>query len=291
MKPPAFEYAAPRTVAEAAALLRASDGDAKVLAGGQSLVPLLAMRLARPSLLVDLGRIAELDYVREDAGGIAVGAMTTKTTVERSALVRTRQPLFWDATRLIGHPQIRHRGTVGGSMAQADPAAEYPAAALALGATLRIVREGGDRTVDAADFFVSALTTALAPGEILTEVRVPMLAPGTGWSVQEMARRHGDFAIAGTALTLSVSGGRIASARIVLFGVAPAPLRASAAEAVLAGERPGPAVFARAADEARKAIDDPLSDPHASGEYRRHLAGVLVARALAEAAPRAEGRS
>lgn len=286
MKPPVFEYASPRSVAEAAALLGAHGGEAKLLAGGQSLMPLLAMRLARPSLLVDLGRIAELDYVRDDGGEIAIGAMATKTTVERSALVRERQPLFHHATRLIGHPQIRNRGTVGGSMAQADPAAEYPAAALALGATMRIAREGGERSVEAADFFLSALTTALEPGEVLTEVRLPRLAPGTGWSVLEISRRHGDFAIAGTAVTLSIEGGRIASARIVLFGVAPSPLRVRAGEQALVGERPGPAAWELATEKARTAAEEPLSDPHASAEYRRHLAAVLVARALAEAAQR-----
>ena len=201
MKPAPFEYAAPRSIGEALALLRTQDGEAKILAGGQSLMPLLAMRLARPSLLVDLGHIEGLDYVREESGVIAIGAMTTKSTVERSDLVRTRQPLFHEATRLIAHPQIRNRGTVGGSMAQADPAAEYPAAALALDAKMRIVGEGGERIVDAADFFVSTLTTALEPGEILIEVRVPMLAPGTGWSLLEVSRRHGDFAMAGVAAT------------------------------------------------------------------------------------------
>ncbi len=291
MKPPVFEYAAPHSVAEAAGLLAASDGEAKVLAGGQSLMPLLAMRLARPSLLVDLGRIPELDYVREDGGEIAIGAMTTKTSVERSALVRAKQPLFHAATQLIGHPQIRNRGTVGGSMAQADPAAEYPAAALALGATLRIARPGGERSVAAADFFLSALTTALESGEVLTEVRIPKLAPGTGWSVQEVSRRHGDFAIAGTAVTLSVEGGRIAASRIVLFGVAPAPLRVASGEAALAGQRPGPEAWGLAAEKARAAAEEPLSDAHASAEYRRHLAGVLVARALAEAATRAGGKA
>ena len=166
MKPAPFEYAAPRSIGEALALLRTQDGEAKILAGGQSLMPLLAMRLARPSLLVDLGHIEGLDSIREESGVIAIGAMTTKSSVERSELVRTRQPLFHEATRLIAHPQIRNRGTVGGSMAQADPAAEYPAAALALDAKMRIVGEGGERIVDAADFFVSTLTTALEPGEI-----------------------------------------------------------------------------------------------------------------------------
>ena len=289
MKPPAFEYAAPRSIAEAVALLRAHDGEAKLLAGGQSLMPLLAMRLARPSLLIDLGRIDGLDYVREEAGSIAIGAMTTKTTVERSELVRTRQQLFLEATRLIGHPQIRNRGTVGGSMAHADPAAEYPAAALVLGAKLRVVGDGGERSIDAADFFVSTLTTALEPFEILTEVRVPVLAPGTGWSMLEVSRRHGDFAMAGAALTLRLDGGRIASARIVLFGVGPIPVRARAAEEILAGEKPAAAIYTRAAAQACASVSEPLSDLHASAEYRLHLAGVLVERALAEAVTRAGG--
>ncbi|HBZ72876.1 MAG TPA: molybdopterin dehydrogenase [Deltaproteobacteria bacterium] len=289
MKPPVFDYLAPRSVAEAAELLRAHDGEAKVLAGGQSLMPLLAMRLARPSLLVDLGRIPELDYVREDGGVLAIGAMTTKTTIERSPLVRERQPLFHEATRLIGHPQIRNRGTVGGSMAQADPAAEYPAAAIALGATMRTARPEGERSIESANFFLSALTTALGPGEILTEVRIPFLPRGTGWSVLEFSRRHGDFAIAGTVVTLSIEAGRISSARIALFGVAATPLRVTSGEDALVGERPGQAAFETAAQKARMATEEPLSDLHASGEYRRHLAGALVGQALAEAAARARG--
>jgi carbon-monoxide dehydrogenase medium subunit len=287
MKPPAFEYAAPRTVAEAAALLRASDGEAKLLAGGQSLMPLLAMRLARPSLLVDLGRIEELDYVREDGGSIAIGAMTTKTTVERSALVRTRQPLLFDATRLIAHPQIRNRGTVGGSMAQADPAAEYPAAALALGATLRLASEGGERSVPAADFFLSALTTALGPAEILTEVRVPMLAPNTGWSVLEIARATATSRSPAPSSTLCRGGAsapRASCSSASLRSRARARWRGS-----LVGEKPGAAAFG--APQQARSREEPLSDPHASAAYRRHLAGVLAARGLAEAAARAEGRS
>ena len=289
MKPSAFEYAAPQSVAEAVALLRTQDGEAKILAGGQSLMPLLAMRLARPSLLVDLGRIEALDYVREESGVIAIGAMTTKSTIERSDLVRTRQALFHEATRLVGHPQIRNRGTVGGSMAQADPAAEYPAAALALDAKMRVVGGAGERIIDAADFFVSTLTTALAPDEILIEVRVPMLAAGTGWSMLEVSRRHGDFAMAGAAATVALDGGRIRSARIVLFGVGPVPVRARAAEQAVAGQKPAAAAWASAAAQARDVVEEPLSDPHASAAYRRHLAGVLVERALAEAVTRAGG--
>ncbi len=289
MKPAAFDYAAPRTVAEASALLRARGDEAKVLAGGQSLMPLLAMRLARPSLLVDLGSVDGLDYVREETSGVSIGAMTTKATVERSAVVRARQPLFHAATCLIGHPQIRSRGTVGGSMAHADPAAEYPAAALALGATLRVAGESGERTLAAEDFFVSTLTTALEPGEILIEVRLPALAPRTGWSILEISRRHGDFAMAGAVTTVALDAGRIASARIVLFGVAPVALRASDAEQCLAGEQPGDALYATAAARSRAAVEEPLSDLHASADYRRHLAGVLVQRSLREAVARAGG--
>ena len=289
MKPAAFEYAAPSSIAEALALLRTQDGDAKILAGGQSLMPLLAMRLARPSLLVDLGRIAGLDSIREESGVIAIGAMTTKSAIEHSDLVRTRQPLFHAATRLIAHPQIRNRGTVGGSMAQADPAAEYPAAALALDAKMRVVGDAGERIIDAADFFVSTLTTALEPGEILIEVRVPMLAPGTGWSILEVSRRHGDFAMAGAAAMVALDAGRVRSARIVLFGVGPVPLRARAAEDAVAGKPPAAATWASAAAHARDAVEEPLSDSHASAAYRRHLAGVLVERALAEAVTRAGG--
>lgn len=291
MKPPAFEYAAPRTVAEAARLLRTHDGEAKLLAGGQSLMPLLAMRLSRPTLLVDLGRVEGLDYIRDEGAEIAIGAMTTKTTVERSALVRERVPLFAEATHLIGHPQIRNRGTVGGSMAHADPAAEYPAAALVLGARMRIAGEGGERTVEASDFFVMALTTALAPDEILTEVRVPVQTPGSGWSIVEVSRRHGDFAMAGAAVTLSLAAGRVEGPRIVLFGVGAAALRAHAAEQALAGQSPDAAALRRAAEHARAAAIDPLSDLHASSEYRQHLAGVLVERALAQAVSRAGGSS
>ena len=291
MKPPVFEYAAPRTVAEAARLLGAHDGEAKVLAGGQSLMPLLAMRLSRPTLLVDLGRIEGLEYVRDEGGEIAIGAMTTKTAVLRSPIVASRAPLFAEATRLIGHPQIRNRGTVGGSMAHADPAAEYPAAALVLGARMRAASEAGERTIDAAEFFVMALTTALSPGEILTEVRVPAQAPRSGWSILEVSRRHGDFAMAGAAVTLSLAAEKIASPRIVLFGIGTAPVRAHTAEEAIDGQRPGATALRAAAERARAAAGEPLADLHASAEYRRHLAGVLVERALAQAVARAGGTS
>ncbi len=288
MKPAQFEYHDPRTVDEAVALLKQYDGEAKVLAGGQSLVPLLNMRLARPAALVDINRVAGLDYIREESGVLVIGAMTRQRTLERSGVVRKGNPLLHAAVASIGHPQIRNRGTIGGSLAHADPAAELPAAVLALGGELVGAGTSGRRTIAAADFFVTFLTTALGPDEVLVELRAPPLAARTGWGFQEFARRHGDFALAGVALSLTLDGtGACSDARIALFGVGSTPVRAARAEAVLRGEKPSPALFERAGDEVRDEIEEPLSDIHASADYRRHVAGVLTARALAEAATRA----
>jgi len=290
MKPAPFEYFDPRTVEEAASLLREHGDDAKILAGGQSLMPLLNMRMARPEALVDLSRVAGLDYIRETDGALAIGAMTSKRTVERSELVKRRQPLLHAATLLVAHPQIRNRGTVGGSMAQADPAAEYPAVALLLNAELRAVGPDGERAIQADDFFVSYLTTALEPAEVLTEVRFPMLGDGTGWAFQELSRRHGDFAMAGAAVTLSVEGaGRCTQARIVLFGVGPVPIRARGAEQMIIGEALGQPLLEGAGRKAGEDLDEPLADVHASAEFRRHLAEVLTRRALTEAMARSGG--
>lgn len=290
MKPPRFEYAAPTTVAEAVALLQRYEGEAKILAGGQSLMPLLNMRLARPSIVIDLGKVAELNYIREADAKLAIGAMTTKRTVEDSALVQSRQPLLHAATVLIAHQQIRNRGTVGGSIAHADPAAEYPAVVVALDAELHAVGPGGARMIKATDFFMSYLTTALEPAEILTEARFPTLPARTGWSCLEVARRHGDFAMTGVVTTVTLDGGGICSAaRLALFGVGPTPLRPQAAERALIGSKPSDTVFAEVARKVDEAIEEPLSDVHASAEYRRHLAQVLTRRALAEACARAQG--
>ena len=288
MKPAPFEYLAPTTVGEAVSALHAYDGEAKLLAGGQSLMPMLNMRLARPGLLVDLGRVQDLDYIRESDGRLAIGAMTTKRTLEESALVESRQPLLHAATVAIGHPQIRNRGTIGGSMAQADPAAEYPAVAVALDATLRAVGPNGERTVEAKDFFVTYLTTALEPGEVLTEVSVPTLDPGSGWSLTEISRRHGDFAIVGAAVTVRLDdAGCCADPRIVLFGVGSTPVRPRGAEDVVRGERPSEDLYQHAGHQVSQELDEPLSDVHASAAYRRHLAEVMTRRALAEAVARA----
>ncbi len=288
MKPARFDYAAPGSLAEAVTLLAQSGEDeAKILAGGQSLMPLLNMRLARPQLLVDVSGLAELDYIREQGAGLAIGAMTTKRALEQSELVKRRQPLLHAATVLIGHPQIRNRGTIGGSMAQADPAAEYPAVALAMDAELVVQGPDGERCIKAEDFFVTYLTTALEPAEILSEVRVPELPAGTGWSFREVARRHGDFAVAGAAVTLRLEAGRCADTRIVVFGVGDRALRVDEAEQLVDGEAPTSGLFERAGTKLSEVIEEPLSDLHASADYRRDLARVLTQRGLAEAASRA----
>ena len=288
MKPPVFDYAAPKTVDEAVALLQQYDGEAKILAGGQSLMPLLNMRLARPALLVDIARIAGLDAIREVDGALAIGAMTRQRAVEYSELVRSRFPLLHTAILNIAHPQNRNQGTVGGSLAHADPAAELPAMALAYDAEFRAVGPAGERRIKAADFFVTYLTTALEPTEVLTEVRFPALPPRTGWSFIELARRHGDFALTGVVARLATDGGgRCSAAQIVLFGVGTTPVRARAAEQVLIGETLSAPLFERAGQAASQEIEEPLSDVHASADYRRDLARVLTRRALAEAASRA----
>jgi CO/xanthine dehydrogenase FAD-binding subunit len=288
MKPAPFDYAAPQTVGEAITLLTENDPDeVKILAGGQSLMPMINMRLARPELVLDLSRVEELDYIREADGGLAIGAMTTKRAVEDSPIIRERHGLFHASTVIIGHPQIRNRGTVGGSMAQADPAAEYPAVAIALGMEMVARGPGGERTIPAEDFFITYLTTALEPNEILTEVRLPELPAGTGWSFQEVARRHGDFAMVGGAYTLRISGGTCSDARVVLFGIGDKATRFPGAEAALNGAPAEAATFERAGQTVSEEIDEPMSDVHASAEYRRELARVLTVRGLTEAATRA----
>ncbi|MFQ5668604.1 MAG: FAD binding domain-containing protein [Candidatus Binatia bacterium] len=288
MKPPSFDYAAPNTVGEAVAMLQQHAGDAKILAGGQSLMPLLNMRLARPALLVDVARIDGLDYIRDAEGSLAIGAMTRQRSVEHSDLVKRRFPLVHTATLHVAHPQNRNQGTVGGSLAHADPAAEYPAVALALDAEFRAVGPAGERCINAADFFLTYLTTALEPAEVLTEVRFPALPPRTGWAFTEVARRHGDFALAGVVAWVACDGGgRCSAARIVLFGVGATPVRVRATEQLLVGEQLSERLFDHAGRKASAEIDAPLSDVHASTEYRRALASVLTRRTLAEATTRA----
>jgi aerobic carbon-monoxide dehydrogenase medium subunit len=290
VKPPSFEYVAPRSVEEALDALRRSDGDAKILAGGQSLVPLLNFRLASPARLVDLNRIPELAYIRERDGGFAIGAMTRDRAVERDARINAAVPLLAEAIRWVGHPQIRNRGTLGGSIAHADPAAELPAVALCLDAEITVRGPGGSRRVSPSELYRGYLETSLEPDDILTEVWFPAVAPNTGQAWLEFARRHGDFALAGVGVSLTLEGDTIREARLALTGVGGTPVRPSAAEHALVGGSPDAERVEAAVHAVHEAIE-PDADIHASAEYRRHLAGVLTERALTIAYERARAAS
>jgi carbon-monoxide dehydrogenase medium subunit len=290
MKPAPFDYYAPETLEEAVSLLEKLEGDdidAKILAGGQSLMPMLSLRMARPDALVDLGKIKTLDYIREEDGAILIGAMTSKSAAEDSALIREKQPLFHAATQQIGHRQIRNQGTVGGSFAHADPAAEYGAIAQALGMDMVVVGPDGERVIPADEFYLSFLTADIDATEVLTEVRAPVLPVGTGWAFQEMCRRQGDLAIAGAAVTLRLEAGNCADVVIAVFGVNAIAARLDDAEQVVNGQAPAEALFAQAGEAAAAALDEPITDVHATGEYRRSLIATLVKRCLAEAVERA----
>ncbi len=289
MKPPPFDYSSPDTLEEALATLAEVGDEARPLAGGQSLIPLLSLRLARPSHLIDLARIEDLKDI-EATDGLTIGAMVRERQAEADEHVRRLAPLLADALPFIGHPAIRSRGTIGGSLSHADPAAELPAVALALEAGLVAQsRDRGRRTIPAADFFTGFFTTALEPDEALTEVLIEAPAPGTGWAMDEVARRHGDFAMVGAAavVRLDQGGGRIADARVALTGVSDTPVRAREAEQMLAGAEPSAETWTEAAQKASAALSPP-ADLHGSSAYRRHVAGVLIQRTLAKAAQRAK---
>jgi aerobic carbon-monoxide dehydrogenase medium subunit len=287
MKPPRFDYEAPSSLAEALALLHQHGDEAKVLAGGQSLVPLLNFRLVRQRVLVDLNELPGLAGIREADSTLVIGAMTRQREAETSALVRERCPLLAEAMPQIGHAQIRNRGTVGGSLAHADPAAELPAVVAALGGELVLRSASGERTLPAAQFFVTYLTTALEPGELLVEIRVPVTPPGSGSAFMEISRRHGDFALVGVATTVTLDGaGTCTGAAIALTGVGPTPVVAGDAAGALVGMRPTPKGIADAAMVAAAGLT-PDRDLHASREYRTHVAGVLTRRALERAVERA----
>ncbi len=289
MKPAPFVYHRPRTVDEVLATLRRYGGEARLLAGGQSLVPALNLRLARPQALIDLNRVDGLDYIRIEGGELAVGAMTRHVLVERSELVARRQPLLGEAVGHIGHFQIRNRGTIGGSLAHADPAAELPAVLACLDGSLLVTGADGTRRVGWGEFFLSCFTTRIGPDELLTEVRVPLLPPGAGYAFVEAARRHGDFALAAVACMVTLAAdGTVAGVRLALTGVDLTPVRARAAEQYLLGQMPAPDRLAEAGHLAAGATA-PETDVHATAAYRRHLAGVLTARALARAAARVGG--
>ena len=274
MIPAAFDYQRPTSVDEALSLLTEHGDEAKVLAGGHSLLPLMKLRLATPGVLVDVGRLSELSYVRDEGDAVAIGALTRHRDVEISELLRNEVPLLAYTASLVGDPQVRHRGTIGGSVAHGDPASDLPAAVLALGATLVARGPGGERTIPAAEFFQGFLETALAPDELLTEIRVPKTGRG-GWSYQKFNRRAQDWAIVGVAAVHNGTTG------VALVNMGSTPLRATAVEQALASG-------ASASDAAAAAAEgiEPPADLNASSEYRRHLAQVLVRRALEEAAGR-----
>jgi carbon-monoxide dehydrogenase medium subunit len=288
MKPAPFDYFSPATVEEALALLDEHGGDAKPLAGGQSLIPAMNFRLARPAVLVDLNRIAELAYVRAESGGLAVGAMTRQRAIERSEVVARAAPLLAEAMPSIAHPQIRNRGTMGGSIAHADPSAELPAVMLALDAQFRAKSATGERSIPAGEFFKGMLETALAPGELLVEIAVPQLPARSGTAFLEMARRHGDYALVGVAVVVTLDPrGRCQEAKLSLLSVGDGPVLATEAGKVLAGQSPSEELLRAAGDAAATRDVDPPSDIHASAAYRRQLVAVLTRRALARAFERA----
>ncbi len=285
MKPSAFEYHLAASTNEAVDLLAEHEGDAKVIAGGQSLVPLLALRLARVDHLVDVNRLNDLGEISAN-GRLRIGALTRHRTAERSTLVRQHSPLLADALTYIGHTAIRNRGTLGGSLAHADPAAELPATLLALDGEVEVRSARGTRTIAAGDLFTGFLSTSLEPDELLTGLSVPLWKPGAGWSVQEFARRSGDFAISGALTVLSVGAdGLIDEARIALIGVAPTAVRATLAEQALVGQHPAEALWSSVSDAAVADLEPP-SDLHGSSAYRKKLTSTLVRRSLAEAASR-----
>jgi CO/xanthine dehydrogenase FAD-binding subunit len=285
MKPPAFAYHDPTSLEEALELLHQYGEDAKVLAGGQSLMPLLNLRLSSPTALIDLNRITALAYIRQEGEQLRIGAMTRQRTVEFSPLVREHLPLLHEATTLIGHLPIRTRGTIGGSLSHADPAAEYPAVATALEAELVLQNASSTRHLRAEEFFVTYLTTALAPDEIVVEVRFPWSVPMSGWAFEEFTQRHGDFALAGVAAMLDANGEQCRLARLATAGVGPTPLRLHAVEHLLEQNGLTEQSIEAAAERAAELVE-PDSDLHASADYRRHLVRVLTRRALRRAAKR-----
>jgi carbon-monoxide dehydrogenase medium subunit len=288
LKPAPFEYDAPGDVEETLDLLAEHGDDAKLIAGGQSLIPLMALRLARPARLIDVGRLAELQQIATN-GRLTIGAGVRQRVAERAATVADRCPLMAQALPFVAHAPIRTRGTIGGSVAHADPAAELPAVALVAEAEMLVRRRGGERVVTAAEFFRGFFETALEPDELLVEVRLPAWPARTGSAFHEVARRQGDFALVGAAAIVTLApDGTIADARLGFTGVAPTPRRVADAEAVLRGRSPSADAFSDAAARVR-AVLDPASDLHATAAYRTHVAGVLTAQVLADATQRSGG--
>ncbi len=289
MKPPRFQYCAPRMLDEALALLDQYGGEVKVLAGGQSLIPLLNMRLAGPAYLVDINHISELHYIEPEDGYLAIGATTRQCQVERSALVQQQHPLLIEVVRHIGHMQIRNRGTIVGSIAHADPAAELPALLTCLNGEVLAQSTHGERVIKAEEFFTGYLTTGLEPGEMLTEVRFPWIPPQAGWAFMEFARRSGDYALVGAAaVVIPTLDDRCMSAHVVYLGVSGSPVRSRDVEQVLTDTTLDEQTLDAAAEVARSVVTDDMDDVHATVEYRRTLAAQLTKRVLKAAWERRE---
>ena len=281
MKPPRFQYCAPYMLDEALALLDQNSEDTKVLAGGQSFVPLLNMRLASPTYIVDINHIAELQYIEQEDGYLAIGATVRQRQVERSVLVQNKHPLLIEVVKHIGHMQIRNRGTVVGSVAHADPAAELPALLTCLNGEVLVQSIHGERVIKAEEFFTGYLSTALEPGEMLTEVRFPLIAPKAGWAFLEFARRAGDYALVGAAAVLTpAADDHCMSAHIAYLGIAGAPIRGFDIEATIVGTTLDEPTLDAAAESASILVSDDMGDVHATVEYRRVLTGELTKRVL-----------
>ena len=290
MKPAPFEYRVPDTLEETLDLLVEYEGDAKILAGGQSLIPSMNFRVLQPGMLIDINRIEGLDGIQTtDSGGVSVGALARQASLEHNPIIKKHTPLLHETLPHIAHPQIRNRGTIGGSLVHADPASELPVYALARDARMRMRNAREERWVDASDFFLGMFTTALNSDEMLVEIELPPLPEGAGWSFQEMARRKGDYALMGLAAMLILdSGGVCQDARLVYLNAGDGPMRAPEAEKLLIGEKPGPAVIESAASMAAEKEIDPFGSVHASVDFQRHLAHVLTCRALKTAHERAQ---
>jgi carbon-monoxide dehydrogenase medium subunit len=282
MKPASFDYYAPTSVDEALSLLKSHAGDARLLAGGQSLLPMMNFRLATPSVIVDLNRIPGLAYIERDDGIVRIGAMTRQRAIEFSPVVAADLPLLRQAIKFVGHLPTRSRGPIGGSIANADASAEIPMVLQALEGEVRVSGPLGERSIAADDLFLDAMTTSLAPEEMLTEVRLPMLSPGVGFAVEEFARRHGDFAIAAVTVVIVRDGNRCSRARIATAGISSHASRLRAAEQILEESGLSDGAIAEAAKVASQNLE-PLSDNNASADFRRHLTSVLTERALQRA--------
>jgi CO/xanthine dehydrogenase FAD-binding subunit len=288
MKPAPFEYFCPDEIGDAVELLSRHGEDGKILAGGQSLMPLMNLRLARPRVVVDINHLTALDYISRGASDeLTIGALTRQRSLEQSMVVKNLNPLLTATMPLIGHFQIRNRGTIGGSLAHADPAAELPAVSLALDVEFVVTSAAGERRIPAPEFFLGYLTTAIEPTELLTEIRFPGWRPGSRWAIEEVARRRGDFAIVGVVVLLQLNAtGLCELARVALFGVGDRPVRMYRGEEILLGNRPEPNIFKDAAQAVAEELD-PISDVHASQEYRKEVGAFLTRKALQTALARA----